>query len=191
MRVPPERVRSFNAQTAGDEVEEGVNAVLELAEVVAQDRRTTRPLSDLALGLKCGGSDGFSGLTANPLVGRASTAVAAAGGVSILTEIPEIFGAEHLLMARAASPELAGEVADLVARFKRYFTDHGQPVSENPSPGNLAGGITTLEEKSLGAVQKAGEATLTQVLRYGEPRAGARAWRSWRRRATTRSPPPR
>jgi altronate hydrolase len=166
--VSPDRIRSFSAQEAQDEVEEGVAAVMALAEVVETDRRTTRPLSDLVLGLKCGGSDGFSGLTANPLVGRASSVVAGSGGVSILTEIPEIFGAEHLLMARASTPEVRDAVADLVKGFKRYFTDHGQPVSENPSPGNLAGGITTLEEKSLGAVQKAGAATLTQVLRYGE-----------------------
>jgi altronate hydrolase len=166
--LSPDRLRSFNAQEAEDEVEQGVAAVMELAEAAASDRRTTRPLSDLAVGLKCGGSDGFSGLTANPLVGRISSLVAGAGGVSILTEIPEIFGAEHLLMARAATPEVRDATAALVAGFKRYFTDHGQPVSENPSPGNLAGGITTLEEKSLGAVQKAGAATLTQVLRYGE-----------------------
>lgn len=165
--VPPERIRSFNAQAAEDEVEEGVRAVEDLAELVETDRRSERPLSDLALGLKCGGSDGFSGLTANPLVGRASSFVAGAGGTSILTEIPEIFGAEHLLMARAASPEIRDAIAGLVDGFKRYFADHGQPVSENPSPGNIAGGITTLEEKSLGAVQKAGAATVTEVLRYG------------------------
>lgn len=166
--VPAERLRAFNAQTALDEVEEGVAAACALAEVMAADRRTPRPLSDLVLGLKCGGSDGFSGLTANPLVGRASTEVALAGGRSILTEIPEIFGAEHLLMARAASPEVRDAIAALVEDFKAYFRRHGQPVSENPSPGNIAGGITTLEEKSLGAVQKAGAAPVAAVRRYGE-----------------------
>src|SRR5215469_16378605 len=164
----PERVRSFNAQAVSDEVEEGVRALEELAGLLARDVREPRPLSDLVLGLKCGGSDAFSGLTANPLVGRISTELARAGGTPILTEIPETFGAEQLLMARAVDRKVFEAVGTLVNDFKHYFTAAGQPVSENPSPGNQAGGITTLEEKSLGAVQKAGEAPLTQVLRYGE-----------------------
>jgi len=164
----PQRVRSFNAQTVSDEVEEGVHALEELGELLARDAREPCPLSDLVLGLKCGGSDAFSGLTANPLVGRVSTELARAGGTPILTEIPETFGAEQLLMARAVDRGVFDAVGTLVNDFKHYFTAAGQPVSENPSPGNLAGGITTLEEKSLGAVQKAGEAPLTQVLRYGE-----------------------
>ena len=127
-----------------------------------------RPLSDLVVGLKCGGSDAFSGLTANPLVGRISTTLAAAGGTPILTEIPELFGAEPMLMGRAVDEAVFNDAAKLINDFKDYFTAAGQRVSENPSPGNLAGGITTLEEKSLGAVQKAGDAPLTQVLRYGE-----------------------
>ncbi len=166
--LDPERVRAFNAQAVGDEIEEGVRALEELAERLARDRREPRPLSDLVLGLKCGGSDAFSGVTANPLVGRISTELARAGGTPILTEIPEIFGAEQLLMARAADRSVFEAVGTLVNDFKHYFAAAGQPVSENPSPGNQAGGITTLEEKSLGAVQKAGEARLTQVLRYGE-----------------------
>jgi altronate hydrolase len=129
-------LRTLGAQMASDEVEEGLALIEELV-VEAQAERTAVPLSELVLGVKCGGSDGFSGLTANPLVGRMSDAVTAAGGTAILTEIPEIFGAEQLLM-------------------------------ENPSPGNIAGGITPLEEKSLGAVQKAGHATVTDVLHYGE-----------------------
>jgi altronate hydrolase len=164
----PERVRSFNAQAVSDEVEEGVRALEELGELLARDMREPRPLSDLVLGLKCGGSDAFSGLTANPLVGRISTELARAGGTPILTEIPETFGAEQLLMARAVDASVFAAVGALVNDFKHYFTAAGQPVSENPSPGNQAGGITTLEEKSLGAVQKAGDAPLTQVLRYGE-----------------------
>jgi altronate hydrolase len=164
----PERVRSFNAQAVSDEVEEGVHALEDLAELLARDVREPRPLSDLVLGLKCGGSDAFSGLTANPLVGRVSTELAHAGGTPILTEIPETFGAEQLLMARAVDRDVFDAVGTLVNDFKHYFTAAGQPVSENPSPGNQAGGITTLEEKSLGAVQKAGDAPLTQVLRYGE-----------------------
>ncbi|MCW3837719.1 UxaA family hydrolase [Sphingomonas canadensis] len=161
-------VRSLGAQLAGDEMEEGLALIAELVATASQARRTEVPLSELVLGVKCGGSDGFSGLTANPLVGRMSDAVTAAGGTAILTEIPEIFGAEQLLMARAADQGVFGGIVELVNGFKRYFTDHGEPVSENPSPGNIAGGITTLEEKSLGAVQKAGHAIVTGVLRYGD-----------------------
>jgi altronate hydrolase len=110
----------------------------------------------------------LSGLTANPVVGRISDAVTGAGGSAILSEIPEIFGAEQLLMARAADREVFDGIVGIVSEFKRYFTDHGEPVSENPSPGNIAGGITTLEEKSLGAVQKGGRAVITDVLAYGD-----------------------
>jgi altronate hydrolase len=166
--LDPSRVRSFNAQAVNDEVDEGVRALEELAELLQQDVRVPRPLSDLVVGLKCGGSDAFSGLTANPLVGRISSTLARAGGTPILTEIPEIFGAERILMARAVDETVFNATAALVNDFKHYFTAAGQPVSENPSPGNQAGGITTLEEKSLGAVQKAGDAPLTQVLRYGD-----------------------
>lgn len=165
------RVRSFNAQFADDELEEGLRLVEDLAQIVEQDRREPAPLSELRLGVKCGGSDGFSGLTANPLVGCVTDIVAAAGGTPIVTEIPEIFGAEQALMDRAVSQTVFDEAASVVNDFKQYFLDHGQPVYENPSPGNIAGGITTLEEKSLGAVQKAGHAPLTQVLRYGEQAA--------------------
>jgi altronate hydrolase len=161
------RVRSFNAQMSQDEDEEGEKAIEELVAIASQDIRTARPLGDLVLGLKCGGSDGMSGLTANPLVGWMADAVAEAGGAPILTEIPEIFGAEKLLLARAADRDVFDRTVSVVNNFKRYFLDHGQPVYENPSPGNIAGGITTLEEKSLGAVQKSGGAPLRQVLAYG------------------------
>ncbi|RYY23852.1 MAG: altronate dehydratase [Sphingomonadales bacterium] len=159
-------IRTLGAQMASDEVEEGLALIEELI-AGAQAERAPVPLSELVLGVKCGGSDGFSGLTANPLVGRMSDAVTAAGGTAILTEIPEIFGAEQLLMERADNQAVFGGIVELVNGFKRYFTDHGEPVSENPSPGNIAGGITTLEEKSLGAVQKAGHAIVTDVLPYG------------------------
>jgi len=162
------RIRTVAAQFAGDEIEEGLAAVEELVCEAETVEREAVPLSELVLGVKCGGSDGFSGLTANPLVGRMSDRVTEAGGAAILTEIPEIFGAEQLLMDRATDDTVFGEVVDLVNGFKRYFTEHGEPVSENPSPGNIAGGITTLEEKSLGAVQKAGHALLTDVRHYGE-----------------------
>lgn len=160
-------LRTIGAQAAGDEVEEGLALVEALVAQAEQAVRAPAPIADLVLGVKCGGSDGFSGLTANPLVGRMSDAVTAAGGTAILTEIPEIFGAEQLLMARAETLEVFDAIVAMVNGFKGYFTRHGEPVSENPSPGNIAGGITTLEEKSLGAVQKAGHATVTDVLPYG------------------------
>jgi altronate hydrolase len=168
--IPPEtraKVRSLSSQMAGDEIAEGVALLDGLADAAAVAKRTPAGLDKLVLGVKCGGSDGLSGLTANPLVGRMSEAVTIAGGRAILSEIPEIFGGESLLFSRAAGPDVVEAGIQLVTRFKRYFTDHGEPVSENPSPGNVAGGITTLEEKSLGAVQKAGRSSLTDVLPYG------------------------
>lgn len=162
------RIRTLAAQTAIDEIEEGLALVADLVALAEPAIREPVPLADLVLGVKCGGSDGFSGLTANPLVGRMSDAVTAAGGTAVLTEIPEVFGAEQLLMARAADDAVFDGIVTLVNGFKRYFTDHGEPVSENPSPGNVAGGITTLEEKSLGAVQKAGHSVVTDVRGYGE-----------------------
>jgi altronate hydrolase len=162
------RVRAFSAQTADDEVEQGLQALTELVMAVEQDKREPCALSALTVGLKCGGSDGLSGITANPLVGHVADCVSAAGGTPILTEIPEVFGAEHLLMERAINERVFHDIVGLVNDFKRYFLDNGQPIYENPSPGNIAGGITTLEEKSLGAVQKGGHAPVSDVLRYGE-----------------------
>jgi altronate hydrolase len=166
--IEPARLRAFTAQSTEDEIEAGLAAVEALVVVAERDRREPCPVSDLVVGLKCGGSDGFSGLTANPLVGRIADAVSAAGGTAILTEIPEIFGAEQLLMARAADKGVFDDIVGVVNDFKSYFLSHGEPVSENPSPGNIEGGVTTLEEKSLGAVQKAGRGQITQILRYGE-----------------------
>ena len=168
--VPPERrcaIRSVGAQFAADEIADGVAAVIELARAAATPR-VKLPLDRLVLGVKCGGSDGLSGLTANPLVGRVTDRITGAGGAAVLTEIPEMFGAEQVLMDRAASREVFDGIVRTVNAFKRYFLDHGEPVSENPSPGNVAGGITTLEEKSLGAVQKGGRAIVTDVIGYGE-----------------------
>jgi altronate hydrolase len=162
------RVRTLRAQSDGDELENGLALVAELAAAARHDTRTPCRVNLLKIGVKCGGSDGFSGLTANPLAGRMTDRVTAAGGTSVITEIPEMFGAEHLLLNRAVSEDIFRAGADLVDRFKRYFTDHDQPVHENPSPGNIAGGITTLEEKSLGAVQKAGQAALSAVIGYGQ-----------------------
>lgn len=161
------KVRTLSAQAAGNEVAEAGLLIDELVELAACARREDLPLSALTIGLKCGGSDGLSGLTANPLLGRLSETVAGSGGTVVLTEIPEIFGAEPALFARASSSQVFAEAADLINRFKRYYLDQGLPVSGNPSPGNHAGGITTLEEKSLGAVQKAGRAPLAEVVNYG------------------------
>lgn len=169
--IPPAaraHVRTLGAQQAANEVAEGVAVLDALVETAALAVRQPLPLDKLAIGVKCGGSDGYSGLTANPLVGRISDAVTGAGGSAILTEIPEIFGAEQLLMRRARDVGVFEGIVSLVSDFKRYFVAHGEPVSENPSPGNIAGGITTLEEKSLGAVQKAGHAQVSDVLHYGE-----------------------
>ena len=163
-----DRVRTLRAQAEEDETDAGLALVDELVSEAAKSGREPVPLSELVIGLKCGGSDAFSGLTANPLVGKISDVVVGSGGSTMLTEIPEIFGAERLLMARAESSDVFDALVAVVNDFKRYFLEHDQPVSENPSPGNIAGGITTLEEKSLGAVQKAGQAPVTDVLRYGE-----------------------
>jgi altronate hydrolase len=162
------RVRALRAQSAGDEIEEGLAIVDALVATASLARRQEVGLGELVLGLKCGGSDGFSGLTANPLVGRMADRVTGAGGSAILSEIPEIFGAERLLMARARDRAVFEAIVGVVNDFKRYFLAHGEPVSENPSPGNVAGGITTLEEKSLGAVQKGGHGRVEDVLRYGQ-----------------------
>ena len=167
-RIEPARLKAFTAQATEDEIEAGLAAVEALVKIAEHDRREPCPVSDLVVGLKCGGSDGFSGLTANPLVGRIADSVTADGGTAILTEIPEIFGAERLLMARASDQAVFDDMVGVVNGFKAYFLSHGEPVSENPSPGNIEGGVTTLEEKSLGAVQKAGRGQVTQVLRYGE-----------------------
>ncbi len=165
---PADRLKYFAAQMVEDETETGLDALEELVMVIEKDRRETCHVSDLSIGVKCGGSDGFSGLTANPLVGRIADRVTLAGGQAIMTEIPEIFGAERILMARARDEQVFDGVVEVVNDFKTYFLEHNQPVFENPSPGNKAGGITTLEEKSLGAVQKGGTSPLNEVLRYGE-----------------------
>jgi altronate hydrolase len=165
----PGRVRYFSAQDADDEVEEGVRLLGELADRCAGDARATMPASRLVLGMKCGGSDGFSGLTANPLVGALSDRIAGWGGTAILTEVPEMFGAERLLMDRAADEPTFHRIEKMINGFKDYFRRYNEPISENPAPGNKAGGITTLEEKSLGCIQKGGASALVRhVLDYGE-----------------------
>jgi altronate hydrolase len=162
------RLRFFNSQDVDDEVEHGVTLVRELVNVMQQDRRSSHPISDLVVGLKCGGSDALSGVTANPLVGRIADHVTVHGGGAILSEVPEMFGAEQILMNRAATEDVFRDAERLVNDFKQYYREHGRPIHENPSPGNIEGGLTTLEEKSLGAVMKGGSARVTEVLRYGE-----------------------
>ncbi len=167
--VDRSRLRFFNSQDVLDEVEEGLEAVAELAEVLAGDRRTECPAADLAIGLKCGGSDGLSGVTANPLTGRLAERATGLGASALLTEVPEMFGAERALMERAASREVFEDLVAMINDFKQYFLRHGQSIYENPSPGNKDGGLTTLEEKSLGAIQKGGQVPVVGVLRYGAP----------------------
>lgn len=166
--LPADRIRTVRSQLVGDEMEAAETAVDELLERTAQDVRTECGVKDLVIGLKCGGSDALSGLTANPLLGDITDIVAASGGKAILTEIPEIFGAEQLLMKRSPDRKIREKIADLVNSFQDYYIRSGHPVNENPSPGNKAGGITTLEEKSLGAVQKSGLVPVSDVIHYGE-----------------------
>ncbi len=164
-----ERIKFMVVQKVeGDEVEEGMKILHSLYAIAKEDKRTDCPVSELRIGLKCGGSDGFSGITGNPLVGEFSDYVVAQGGTSILTEVPEMFGAETILMNRCETPELFNETVKLVNDFKEYFLSHGEPVGENPSPGNKAGGISTLEDKALGCTQKCGRAPVSGVLGYGD-----------------------
>lgn len=163
-----ERVRFLITQECKDEIEEGTRIIRELQAYADTFKRQPVPISKLRLGLKCGGSDGYSGITANPLVGSLSDRLIAYGGSCVLTEVPEMFGAEHLLMQRCPTKELFDKTVALINDFKDYFTRHNQVIYENPSPGNKAGGITTLEEKSLGCVQKGGLSPVCDVLDYGD-----------------------
>lgn len=166
--VDGNRVKFLNAQDAEDDVAEGIKLVRELQAYADTFKREPVPVSKLKIGLKCGGSDGYSGITANPLVGRLSDKVIAHGGSCVLTEVPEMFGAEHLLMARAENEEIFNKSVRLINDFKDYYTRHNQVIYENPSPGNKKGGISTLEEKSLGCIQKGGLSKVVDVLDYGD-----------------------
>lgn len=164
-----ERVKFLIAQEVGDEVAAGFEICRELVEKTRADKRQPLPLSYLRVGLKCGGSDGFSGITANPLVGLFSDWLIAQGGTTVLTEVPEMFGAETILMDRAEDRAVFEQTVCLINDFKGYFRKYDQPIYENPSPGNKKGGITTLEEKSLGCVQKGGAQRVVDVLKYTQP----------------------
>ena len=163
-----ERIRFLSVQDCEDEIEEGKRIIGELLAIAAGDERVSVSASKLKIGLKCGGSDGFSGITANAVVGKVTDEICAMGGSAVLTEVPEMFGAETVLFKRCISEDVFEKGVSLINNFKQYFKNHGQPVSENPSPGNKEGGITTLEEKSLGCVQKGGCAPVVDVLDYGE-----------------------
>jgi altronate hydrolase len=163
-----ERVRFLATQSVPDEITEGRRILSDLVTFAGKFQRERVPASELIIGLKCGGSDGFSGLTANPLVGRVCDTITDFGGTAILTEVPEMFGAEQLLMGRCATRELFNQTVLLINKYKNYFRTHNQVVYENPSPGNKDGGISTLEDKSLGCVQKGGQATIQGVLSYGD-----------------------
>ena len=163
-----DNIEFFNCQDVDDEIEYGLNIIKGFAEKAKELKREKVSLSELCIGLKCGGSDGYSGLTANPLVGRISDRIVANGGSAILTEVPEMFGAEQLLMNKCESKEIFEKYKKMIVDFKDFYTSQGFPVYENPSPGNKKGGITTLEEKSLGCVEKAGSTKIVDVLGYGE-----------------------
>ena len=167
--VDGSRVRFLVCQEVDDELAEGSALLREIADAMRFDARVPTPLSKLTVGMKCGGSDGLSGITANPVVGRFSDLLVGLGGSTVLTEVPEMFGAEPILFNRAASREVFERAAKMVADFKAYFTAHGENVYENPSPGNKAGGITTLEDKSCGCVQKGGSAPVSDAIGYADP----------------------
>ncbi len=167
--IDTQRIRFIETQKIkGDEIEYGLNELREIFAVCRNDQRTECKLSDLKIGLKCGGSDGLSGITANPLLGEFSDFLNSRNGTTVLTEVPEMFGAETILMDRCKNRELFDKTVSLINNFKQYFMSMNQPIYENPSPGNKAGGISTLEEKSLGCTQKSGKSAVCGVLEYGE-----------------------
>ena len=163
------RVRFLAAQECEDEIAEALHIIEDLSHYVGSFQREPISCSELIIGMKCGGSDGLSGITANPTVGAFSDLLISKGGTTILTEVPEMFGAETLLMNRCKDEALFEKTVNLINDFKNYFTSHNQTIYENPSPGNKKGGISTLEDKSLGCTQKSGSAAVSGVLSYGEP----------------------
>ena len=163
-----DRIKFMVVQKVDDEYEEGMKLLRQIYKQACKDERTDIPLSELRVGLKCGGSDGFSGITANPLLGMFSDFLVAQGGTTVLTEVPEMFGAETILMNRCRTKTLFDQTVSLINDFKEYFLSHGEPVGENPSPGNKAGGISTLEDKALGCTQKCGKSYVEGVMAYGE-----------------------
>ncbi|OCG24404.1 altronate hydrolase [Gilliamella sp. App2-1] len=163
-----ERVRFIVAQEVENEIKQGINYLHDIYQIMKSDQRLPGKLSELKFGLECGGSDGLSGITANPLLGKFSDYIITHGGTSVLTEVPEMFGAETILMSHCINEQIFDKTVNMINNFKRYFISYNQPIYENPSPGNKAGGITTLEDKSLGCTQKAGNSTVMDVLDYGD-----------------------
>ena len=164
----PKRMVFLKAQDVEDEVGAGVELLQSLYEQAAQDVRQPGSWKDIVVGLECGGSDAFSGMTANPLIGRVSDYIIAQGGTTVLTEVPEMFGAEHILMERCTDRDTFNKTVEMIDKYKNYYLSHNQPIYENPSPGNKAGGITTLEEKSLGCTRKAGQSQIVDVVKMEE-----------------------
>lgn len=167
-RIDTNRIKFLVAQESEDDLGTASRLLEELNKAAENDHRTPQPLSKLSIGLKCGGSDGLSGVTANPLLGRLSDFITSQGGQTVLTEVPEMFGAETILMSRAKDKATFDKIVSLINNFKRYFEKFHQPIYENPSPGNKAGGISTLEDKSLGCTQKSGHSAVNDVIQYGE-----------------------
>ncbi len=166
--IDENRIKFLSVQDCEDELQNGIEIINRLKTIAEKDKREPVPASRLKIGLKCGGSDGFSGITANAIVGKVTDKICSMGGTAVLTEVPEMFGAENVLFKRCVNEDVFKKSVKLINNFKQYFKDHGEPVSENPSPGNKEGGITTLEEKSLGCVQKGGTAPVVDVLDYGD-----------------------
>jgi altronate hydrolase len=166
--VDRERIKFLSLQETEDDIAEALSMICQIYNVAKNDRRTVCPMSGIVLGLKCGGSDGYSGITANSLVGEVSDIICGSGGSSILTEVPEMFGSETILMERCKDEATFEKMVSLINDFKDYYAFNNLPCNENPSPGNKEGGITTLEEKSLGCTNKAGQAEVVDVLRYGQ-----------------------
>ena len=167
--IDEERVKFLISQEVEDEIEEGKRVIKELYNNMKDDSRVEVSISELNFGLECGGSDGLSGITANPMLGNFSDYIIQYGGTTVLTEVPEMFGAETLLMERCIDEATFDKTVDLINNFKEYFISHDQEIYENPSPGNKKGGITTLEDKSLGCTQKSGLSKVIDILKYGEP----------------------
>lgn len=163
---------TLNCQDIDDEQAVGMELLRSMTRTVQKSKRTLQPVSKLRLGVKCGGSDGYSGITANPLVGKISEAFCSKGASVFMTEVPEMFGAEKILFRQCKNRDVVTKLVNLINEFKQYYLQHGQPIYENPSPGNKKGGITTLEEKSLGCVQKCGRAIITGIWPYGSQAMG-------------------
>ena len=168
-----DRIKYLNIQDCGEEIEEGLAMLRQLKTITEADERTEIPISKLKIGVKCGGSDGYSGITANPLIGQVSELFALRGASVLMTEIPEAFGAEEILLARCTDKSVFDRTAEMLNGFRKYYVDHGEKISENPSPGNVAGGISTLEEKSLGCVQKGGRVPVVGASQCWERADGA------------------